>query len=210
MLSLRTLVPITAAMAILGVLGAVSWPGQAVAAGPPSFDVIVDNPVTLNPATPNPVTITNPPGTPPSTVTIANPVGAADIAKALGIQHPFTANEACDAFSGPVFCTVQFAQPANQRTVVEYISGRCENNISGALNPPFTFDVSIIPAGSFSGPRIGINQPDPAAQFNGVAQFGQVVRIYLDPGVSLQVETPVNTGSVSCKFAISGQHIDAP
>lgn len=210
MFSLRTLGRITAAVALIGVVGAVSWAGRAVAAGPPAFDVTVDNPVTLNPATPNPVTITNPPGAPPSTVTIANPVSAADIAKALGVQHPFTANEACDAFGGPVLCTVQFAEPANQRTVVEYISGRCENNIAGATNPPFTFDVSIVPAGSFSGPRIGINQPDPAAQFNAVAQFGQVVRIYLDPGVSLQVETPVNTGSVSCKFAISGQHIDVP
>ena len=210
MFSLRTLAHITAAVAVIGVLGAASWPGQAVAAGPPPVGVIVDNPVTLNPATPNPVTITNPPGAPPSTITIANPVSAADIAKALGVQHPFTANQACDGFGGAALCTVQFAEPANQRTVVEYISGRCQNNIAGASNPPFTFDVSIIPAGSFSGPRIGINQPDPAAQFNGVAQFGQVVRIYLDPGVSLQVETPVTTGSVSCQFAISGQHIDVP
>src|SRR5262249_40698359 len=93
------------------------------AAGPDAgINVHVTNPVTLNPATPNPVTIVNPAGAPPSTVTVANPLTAADIAKALGIGQPvmfsstFTEN--------PGFSS-SFHVPANQRLVIEYVSGGC-------------------------------------------------------------------------------------
>ena len=71
----------------------------ALAAAAPSFPayadepphpVVVTNPVTLNPATPNPVTIVNPPNA-RSTVTVGNP---AEIAKAQGIQHPYARHRA--------------------------------------------------------------------------------------------------------------------
>jgi len=68
------------AIAAICVLTLVSWAGQAVAA---DETVAVVNPITLNPATPNPVTIVNPPNAPstvslnpntPNPVTIAKPL----------------------------------------------------------------------------------------------------------------------------------------
>lgn len=203
MFSLRTLARVSATAAAIGVAG-VALPGQA--AGPPSFDVIVDNPVTLNPNTPNPVTITNPPGAPPSTVNIGNP---ADIAKAQGIQHPTQLVGSCD-FDGGNICNAQIDVPANQRLVIEYASTKCDLEPSNLL---VSVDVFTTAAGVFAQHQLttdhsGVLIPIIAER---IMSFGQKVRLYADPGSTILLQVlSTDVSHLDCGFALAGQAIDVP
>src|SRR5690242_17063406 len=80
--------------------------------------VTVQNPVTLNPTTPNPVTVVNP----QSSVNLGNTADlAAAIAKAMGVQHPtqFGLNSHSGLFAAG------YVVPSNQRLIIESVSGQC-------------------------------------------------------------------------------------
>jgi hypothetical protein len=205
MSSIGTTARIATTLTVIGVLGALSCPGQAAA---PPFDVIVDNPITLNPATPNPVTITNPPGAPPSTVTIANPVSAADIAKALGVQHPTALDFAIEANAN----SPTFNVPANQRLIIEFAAGRC-NVANGIIS-----EVQIVTTASTNTHFYPLNVAPltTVTAFFVAINFAHLVKIYADPGTRIEVDAgfggtlggPPVAGN--CQVTLSGQLIDVP
>ena len=185
-------------------VAALVLPAQVHAANSPDR-VIVVNPVTLNPATPNPVTIVNPPGA-PSTVTVANPVSAEDIAKALGVQHPFTAQLNCSSAPG-TNCTTTLPASPGQRTVVEYIAATCGASISGQALPPLDLIVDI----EENNTSINFASFSMGASQNGTEKVSQLIKAYLDPGAVLAFEAGALAAPlVSCHISVSGQRIDSP
>src|SRR5215472_17434581 len=75
----------------------------------PSSPVTVVNPVSLDPATTNPVTITD------------------------SQRHPFSASPLCDTTGNT--CLVSVSTPTTQRMELEYISATCESNNQGIALP---------------------------------------------------------------------------
>jgi hypothetical protein len=82
--------------------------------------VVVINPVTLNPAAPNPVTIVTPPGAPPSTVNIGNTVSVKDVNRALA--QPFQTSCSLLPFKSFDECDFGFTVPAGKTLVISYVS----------------------------------------------------------------------------------------
>jgi hypothetical protein len=171
--------------------------------------VIVQNPVTLNPAAPNPVTVANP----------------GDIAKAMRIQHPFEF-AARAAWSGNV-CAVTAIVPAKQRAVIEFITATAGVPATTPA-PGFSFfthtDVTLAspeinPFGDGTGgsavPQFLLLPPG-ADEGNGDKDYGlvQIVRAYADPGttISLDFSIPIQapTPDRFCFISMSGQLIDVP
>lgn len=153
------------------------------------------NNVTLNPATQNPVTVVNP----------------ADIAKALGIQHPYQKEVLCQWPNDNNHCDVSFTSPTNQRLVFEYISGQCN------LNPGMQIlDVNVITiaGGARAVHNLGIVNPAGGNFFGNVlVSFGQTVRLYADQGTQVEVtvlESNVGNNLQVCTFALSGQAVNVP
>ena len=147
--------------------------------------VTVVNPVSLNPATTNPVTITD------------------------SQRHPFSVSPLCDAGNT---CPVSVSTPTTQRMEVEYISATCETNHEGIPLPALQFGAVVEPPGSNSSvQRFGVNQPNPA-QVLGAAIFGQIVKAYVEPGGSFDMFALTGATNINfrCTFGISGVKIDVP
>jgi hypothetical protein len=199
MFGIGTLVRISATVTVTGVLCAVSWPGQAAA---PAFDVIVDNPITLNPATPNPVTVVSPPNA-PLTVNIGNP---AAIAKAEGIQHPFSTEIQCQATNGAP-CEATFNAPPNQRLVLEYIGAHC--GMSSTAQLAFA-EIGATNAGAATLNFLGLNSVVAGAVNS--QSVAQLMRIYVDAGTTVTVTFSISsiTASANCGGGIQGQAINVP
>src|SRR5438045_979271 len=103
-------------------------------------------------------------------VTVVNPT---DIAKASGIQHPYQDEPGSCAFGGGDSCTKVFNPPANQRVVIEYVSGACAFDGGAPL-------VQVVVVTTVNG--IGVAHRLAITDHNGVAEngvsdvpFGQMV-----------------------------------
>ena len=143
-----------------------------------------------------------PPPAPPSPVIVTNP---RDIAKAEGIQTPFQVDIFCDWDRGSG-CTGYAHVPANQRLVIEYVSGYCD------------FTDNQMMAKAVVETSTGTNFVDhylTVPRVTGFASFGQVVRLYASPDTDITVRGGVTPGipEVSkpvCNFSLSGQVIAVP
>jgi hypothetical protein len=202
----------TKASALLAFLAAVvSWPGAPAQAqgGPPAFSVVVSNPVTLNPNSPNPVTITNPPGAPPSTVNVGNPAELAGaIAKAQAVVQPFRAQTHCN----PQVLNVSrncrnddVITPGNARVILEYVGVRC-TALAGAVA---AFAQIIDDSGAFFYPVTVTAAPTPNDSGGfGEITFSQAVRLYFDPGSTIGIMLGFGGGGLNnCSVTFSGQQI---
>jgi hypothetical protein len=171
---------------------------QAIAQGPPNgLNVTVGN-------TPLPVTVTNP-TVAPSTVSVGNPAAlAAANAQALGgtlVAFQF------DNTNGG------YSVPVGQRLVIEYVSGFCNPETQPGSNPTLYLAPSILVTTggvqqtyNFSLPMPVVLAPTPlgvSAPFWAQA-FGQVAKIYADPG------TPVMNIISPCTVRLSGRLVNAP
>jgi hypothetical protein len=173
--------------------------------------VTVQNPITLNPATPNPVTIVNPPNAPPSTVTIGNPDA---IAASIRKVTPYSVSLAFSASNGQGIGAQGTLPlpPAGKLLVVEYFAASCHSTA-----PPLTmvfFSIvdetsSTVPPNIFTA-----NLPPSFVSFGGsgaFAQFGQPMRFYVGPNdVLFLVQVFADSASsMDCNVTISGQLIDS-
>src|SRR5215470_11729522 len=149
----------------------------------------------------------------PWTVQVVNPSNAptaTDIAKAMGIQHPYQTSVICK-WNGGNGCTVDTIKaPANQRIVIEYVSGLCGINLGQQVS-----DVNLL---TIAGGVIAVHDltvVNPAGVVRGGEQeiaFGQMVRVYADQNTTIGLEvTSTNvSSSASCVLALSGQAVDVP
>ena len=177
--------------AVIGVLAAVSWSSTAAGAQhvPPAVPVSVTNPVTLNPATPNPVTIGNP----------------TDIAKAAGIQHPYSTEVQCQATNQTV-CVATFTAPSDQRLVLEYVGAHCGIAASAQLA---SAAVTATNAGTSTSNFIGIHSVVAGAINSQTVT--RLMRIYVDAGTTVTVSFSLNSStSANCAGGIQGQAINVP
>ena len=147
--------------------------------------------------TPLPVRVVNQPS--------ASPVTAADIAKALGIQHPvsFALNKSTIAADNS-----SFQVPATQRLIIEYVTGYCRfsNGSFGGLN------ILVSPSFEFYPVNIPLFDPfNPPPSLT----FAHPARIYVAPGSTVQLnaleETATASGAqLACTGFASGQLVDVP
>ena len=206
--------------------------GSLAQGGPPTVGVNVLNtplPVQLNGSasvtgsvnvanTPLSVQVVNPPNVPPSTVTIANPVTAADIAKALGVGTPFQAQVQCNPDNGSN-CFGSVPVPSNKRIVLEYVGALCL--IDRSLQTlAFAFVELVgadgLPISHFLSTNDHVGAAD-GPTVNSVS-FGQTVRLYAPPGTKINVNvaqgSTTNTNPVpsfpQCTFSLSGQSVPVP
>jgi hypothetical protein len=88
--------------------------------------------------------------------------------------------------------------PANQRLVVEDVSGFCQGAVTyldlRTWNQNFTVAFHYLPA----------------AFWNGTGPTSTPVRFYIDPGVDLYLDMTWNTSPAYCHVAISGYLVDLP
>jgi hypothetical protein len=189
----------------LAAVGGMACPGGARADNGVT-PVIVQNPVTLNPAAPNPVTVGNP----------------GDIAKAMGVEHPL------EFFQRALFtdnsCALTVTLPAKQRAVIEYVTGSTSLPPGTPLVSASLFtsaDNSLTPV-SFQAGLGGTAHSLIVADHVGiddtfgtkVVVFAQTVRAYADAGSEIIVvlTTPFHgpNPSAFCFISMSGQLIDVP
>ncbi len=158
--------------------------------------------------TPLPVTgtvaIVNPPNAPSPSVTISNP---ADIAKAMGVQHPITFML---TFTN-IGTNTNYTVPSNQHLIIEYAAGSCK--LSDA-----SLDNLVIRAKSNSNDLFfPVNLPflaSTASNPQALGNFAHLVRIYADPASVISLATNGTGGgsnpSYVCFATLSGQLIDNP
>ena len=143
-----------------------------------------------------------PPPAPPSSVIITNPK---DIAKAEGIQTPFQVDIFCEWDRGNG-CTGAAHVPANQRFVIEYVSGFCDfadEQTMGTAAVETSTGTTLVDH-YLTVPRV--------TRF---ASFGQVVRLYAAPDTDVFVKSGVTPGipdvsKPNCNFSLSGQMVAVP
>jgi hypothetical protein len=182
------------ALAAAGVLfiGSQVSDRQAIAQGPPNgLNVTVGN-------TPLPVTVTNP-TVPPTTVNVGNPA-------ALAAANAQAFRGTPVAFSlGPL--DPPYSVPVGQRLVIEYVSARCDADhpVGGPPNgifvPP-SFGVVTNGRTIFhyiAMPVVSNHVPPPENNFEALLSVGSLVKIYADPG------TTIDTGVRNCFISFSGQ-----
>jgi hypothetical protein len=182
-----------------------------LAAMPPD-PVVVTNPVTLNPNSPNPVTIGN-----PDALAKANRAG----------QRPVTVQIPCFSFEDGS-CSLPIARtppavPANERWTIEFVSLEC--GISGASFPDFVSHAQIA-SNSITNGGIGPSAVDLSrSRVEGPVEnqqftISQPVLFYMSGGsaVSLEIQvspsqTPVFgtvSGNVGCGGYMSGYAVTTP
>ena len=189
---------------------ALSVPTIGDAAGPDTgINVNVLNPVTLNPAAPNPVTIVNPAGAPPSTVTVANPVTAADIAKALGIGQPVMFSTGL----GNTGVSTKFQVPAAQRLVIEYVSGSCF--VGNASIDELAIVVRDAAGHAVASTAVNLSVSSIGSGSQAFAAFGHLARVYANPGTAVTFEVIRSEGGGGssgsfCDTYFSGQLVAVP
>jgi len=160
--------------------------GTVAATQSGAWNVGINNPVSLDPTTTNPVTIKE------------------------SQRHPFSVSPFCDTTGSS--CLVSVPTLTTQRMEVEYISATCETNNEGIPLPALQFGAVVEPPGSNSSvQRFGVNQPNPA-QVLGAAIFGQIVKAYVEPGGSFDMFALTGATNINfrCTFGISGVKIDVP
>jgi len=157
--------------------------GTVAATQSGAWNVGINNPVSLDPTTTNPVTITE------------------------SQRHPFSVSPFCDTTTSA--CLVSVPTLTTQRMEVEYISAFCTSNISGIPLPTLQFGAVVESPGPNPNSRqFGFNQPNPA-QVLGAAIFGQIVKAYVEPGGSFAMFAQTGTNANwRCTFGISGVKID--
>jgi hypothetical protein len=192
---------ITCALAVAGLpfIG-----NQAMAQGGPpgGLSVNVAN-------TPLPVTVTNP-TVPPSTVNVGNP---AAIAAAIAAANAQAAGTPVGFTLVPQSPGNEFPVPAGQRLVIEYVSGICgpQTQSPSLFGLPSIF-VTTNGVGNVHRPALPIvDSAVPPPVIPGVSTqvlfFGQVVKIYADPGSSVTIPTQNASFGLSsnCQMTFSGQ-----
>jgi hypothetical protein len=196
-----------------------------LAAMPPD-PVVVTNPVTLNPNSPNPVTIVNSPNAPSPTVNIGNPDALAKAIRAgqrpvqLEISCPGVLDGGCASAIVP-----NPPAPANERWTIEFVSLACQ--ILNASGPDFVFSANIGVSQNgvdFVGVELSHPRPEGPGQGQGFAQIfaiSQPVLLYAFPGLfpvhlSIEVRPLLNisagqvSGVVSCVGTMSGYAVTTP
>ena len=160
--------------------------GTVAATQSGAWNVGINKPVSLDPTTINPVTITE------------------------SQRHPFSVAPFCDTTGNT--CLVSLPTLTTQRMELEYISATCESNNSAIALPVLQFGAVVTPPGPNSNAqRFGFNQPNPA-QVLGAAIFGQIAKFYVEPGGSFEIFATTGATNVNffCAFGISGVKIDVP
>ena len=173
--------------------------------GPPTVGVnVLNTPLAVTGSVTTSGSVTLAPG---SSVSITNP---ADLAKAMGIQHPWQVGTFCK-WNGGNGCTVfdKIRAPANQRIIIEYVSGGCllDTGLQVAdVNIQTTVGTAIVTH------EVPVINPAGVVRGGQDISFGQMVRIYVDQNKNIDLEvTSTNvSSSAACFLALSGQAIDVP
>jgi hypothetical protein len=131
-------------------------------------------------------------------VTVVNP---ADIAKAEGIQQPYSNIISCSfdkLFGG---CGAAITAPPSQRLVIEFVSGFCQfSNASNSLRVVQLFIKTG--GGDEVGNVLSIQAP---------GTISQLVRLYADPSSEVRFDALAFSGvSGGCFFTVSGQAVAVP
>lgn len=147
-------------------------------------------------------------------VTVVNPT---DIAKAQGIQRPWSGAINCAAQSPSYYCRGFLTLPTTYRVVIEYVSASCliDNTVQ------ILRDVSIQAYTGGFGLTFSLSFPDrygtqgnSGSSINEV-NLGQMVRFYAEAGSTIGGYAYTNTttsftGYPNCDITLSGQAIDVP
>jgi hypothetical protein len=144
-----------------------------------------------------PVTVQNP-------VTVANQVTAAAIAKTMGVQHPTAFDVSADSINGEL----PYQVPANQRLIIEFASGTCLITYAtlNFVELEFVRDNNLESS-------VVLNIPATKVTETTNLNFGELVRIYVDPGTTLHLLPAGGVtvgGQLACAARFSGQLIDVP
>jgi hypothetical protein len=135
-------------------------------------------------------------------------VNATELAKAMGVQHPFQTSMTCEPDPGEGICAWSYAVPSSQRLVIEYVSMQCWL--------PSTAHLGLLRLyTSINGTDIVrhyLNSGAAGAPFNGSVEFGHLVKLYAAPGSRIQFDGDIRAGdsATSCTVTLSGQAIDVP
>jgi hypothetical protein len=134
-----------------------------------------------------------------------NQLTAAEIAKALGVQHPTSFFIQTDNING----NTSYQVPANQRLIIEFIGTSCILTNDASLN---AFALVVLKNGTETEVALSVT---PVSTTNSTdVTFGQMVRIYIDPGTTLQLNPIGRTGNpaaqLGCGSTVFGQLIDVP
>jgi hypothetical protein len=142
-------------------------------------------------------------------------VDSVDNARAQEKSHPYQMGLICNDTGIGIRCHNSTVVPANQRLIIEYVSASCLiDNSRQVLRSVHVFTdangigishrLNIIDrVGARGDAGFLINQVD----------VGQMVRLYADPGSTIQVSADTNeatsfSGYPYCFFSLSGQAID--
>jgi len=139
-------------------------------------------------------------------VIVQNPVTAADIAKAEGIQHPTSFEIIGDTINGQTTYQV----PANQRLIIEFASGTC-------LITRFNLDLVELDFVQSNNAQSSVILNIPQTQSNSTISlnFGELLRIYVEPSTTVRISPVGNQlgqelGQINCSGRFFGQLIDVP
>jgi hypothetical protein len=135
-------------------------------------------------------------------------VNATELAKAMGVQHPFQKSMTCEPYRSDDICMWSHDVSPNQRLVIEYVSMQCSLPSSGRLGLLRLYT-------SVNGTDIVghyLNSGAAAAPFGGSVEFGHLVKLYAAPGSRIQFDGDIRSGdsSTRCTVTLSGQAIDVP
>ncbi len=142
-------------------------------------------------------------------------VDLVDNARSQEKSHPHQIGLTCNDTGLGIRCHNSILVPANQRLIIEYVSVSCLiDNTRQVLR-----SVNVITESNGIGiphrlniiDRVGV-RGDSGTLINEV-DVGQIVRLYADPGSTIQVAADTNeatsfSGYPNCFFSLSGQAID--
>jgi hypothetical protein len=134
-----------------------------------------------------------------------NQLTAADIAKAMGVQHPTSFFIQTDNING----NTSYQVPANQRLIIEFVGTSCILTNDASLN---ALGLALLKNNIESIVALSVS---PVSTTNSTdVTFGEMVRIYVDPGTTLQLN-PLgrltgNNAQLGCGSTFFGQLIDVP
>ena len=134
---------------------------------------------------------------------------AADLAKALGIGQPVMFSSSLTDNGG---ISSKFHVPANQRLIIEYVSGSCfvGNAEIDELEVVVQTSGQVI-----AGTAVDLAVSALGAGNQTTAAFGHLARIYAGPGTDVDFEVTSSAGgggstAFSCSVHFSGQLVSVP
>jgi hypothetical protein len=135
-------------------------------------------------------------------------VNATELAKAMGVQHPFQTSMTCEPYRSDGICELRHDVPSNQRLVIEYVSMQCWLPSTARLGLLRLYT-------SVNGTDLVTHYLNPgtaAASAGGSVEFGHLVKIYAAPGSRILFDGDIRLGDSStfCTLTLSGQAIDVP